>query len=161
MDSQTGRTAAADASGPDQRDLPPGDAFRDAFHSAAELREYVSYYVSARVDRLKLAIRRAGILAVLGVAAVLAGGAIVATAAVLLCIGLALAVSAALNAPPWAGYLIVGAGLFALIGAGGWIGWIQLARRSRRKMVEKYELRQTRQRADRGHDVRDAARDRR
>ena len=54
-----------------------------------ELREYAGYFVAAKVDGIKLAIRRIGVMAAVGVIGLLAGGAIVATAAVLFCVGLA------------------------------------------------------------------------
>jgi len=143
---------------PRPQDEAPADAFKDAMHSLGELREYAGYLVAAKLDGIKLAVRRVGVMAVVGVIGLLAGGAIVATAAVLFCLGLAQAVATLVaheNGVPrtWLGNLIVGLLLLLVIGGGAWYMMSRLTGSSRKATVKKYELRRQRQRADYGHDV--------
>jgi len=142
---------------PTPDDQAPADAFRSAMKSLGEAREYLGYLVSAKLDGVKLTLRRVGILAALGVVALLAGGAIVVTASVLLIAGLAqaLGVLFAGDYGPrvWLGNLIVGFGVLLLIGGGTYFLMSRLFGASKRATVKKYELRRQRQRADYGHDV--------
>jgi hypothetical protein len=143
----------------DPRELPPTDAVKHSLHAFAELREYFSYFVAAKLDGIKLSLRRAGIFAALGIVALLAGSALVVTAVVMVCAGLAQLIAQALDGRAWAGNLIVGLGVLLLVGGGTWFGMSFLTGKSRKWTVKKYELRRTRQRADFGHDVHDVARE--
>jgi hypothetical protein len=143
---------------PRPQDEAPADALKDAMRTLGELREYAGYFVAAKVDGIKLAIRRIGVMAAVGVIGLLAGGAIVATAAVLFCVGLAQAVATLFaheNGIPrtWLGNLIVGLLLLLVIGGGAWFMMSRLTGSSRKATVKKYELRRQRERADFGHDV--------
>lgn len=143
---------------PHPQDEAPADALKEAMHALGELREYVGYFVAAKLDGIKVTLRRVGVLAAVGVIGLLAGGAIVATAAVLFCVGLAQAVAtffAHENGVPrtWLGNLIVGLLLLLVIGGGAWYMMSRLTGSSRKVTVKKYELRRQRQRADFGHDV--------
>jgi hypothetical protein len=143
---------------PRPQDEAPADALKDAMRTLGELREYAGYFVAAKVDGIKLAIRRIGVMAAVGVFGLLAGGAIVATAAVLFCVGLAQAVATLFaheNGVPrtWLGNLIVGLLLLLVIGGGAWFMMSRLTGSSRKATVKKYELRRQRERADFGHDV--------
>ena len=149
---------------PRPQDEAPADALKEAMRSLGELREYVGYFVAAKLDGIKLTVRRVGVMAVVGVIGLLAGGAIVATAAVLFCVGLAQAVATMLaheNGVPrtWLGNLIVGLLLLLVIGAGAWLMMSRLIGSSRKATVKKYELRRQRERADFGHDVLQRARE--
>jgi hypothetical protein len=143
---------------PHPHDEAPADALKHAMRAFGELREYAGYFVAAKLDGIKLTVRRVGTLAVVGVIALLAGGAIVATAAVLLCVGLAQAVATLFahdNGVPrtWLGNLIVGLVLLLGIGGGAYFLVSRLIGSSKKATVKKYELRRQRQRADFGHDV--------
>src|SRR5688572_16012595 len=143
---------------PDPHDEAPADALKDALRAFGEMREYLGYFVAAKLDGIKLSVRRIGTLAVVGVIGLLAGGAIVATAAVLFCVGLAQAVATWLahdNGVPrtWLGNLIVGLVLLLGIGGGAYFLVSRLIGSSKKATVKKYELRRQRQRADFGHDV--------
>jgi hypothetical protein len=143
---------------PRPQDEAPADALRDALRAFGELREYAGYFVAAKLDGIKLSVRRIGTLAVVGVIGLLAGGAIVATAAVLLCIGLAQAVATLFahdNGVPrtWLGNLIVGLVLLLAVGGGAYLLVSRLIGSSKKATVKKYELSRQRQRADFGHDV--------
>ena len=143
---------------PEPRDEAPADALKDALRAFGEVREYVGYFVAAKLDGIKLTVRRVGTLAVIGVIGLLAGGAVVATAAVLFCVGLAQAVATMFahdNGVPrtWLGNLIVGLVLLLGIGGGAYVLVSRLIGSSKKATVKKYELRRQRQRADFGHDV--------
>lgn len=148
----SGATTPVDAE-PDPADLPPPQAISEAARRFAELREYLAYFLSLRIDRLRVTVRRTVILAVLGIVALIVGAAVVATGSVLLCIGLAEALSAAMGGRAWAGNLLVGAVVLLSLGIGCWIGLARLRACFRRRTVQKYELRQKRQRSEFGHDV--------
>ena len=139
-------------------DEAPADALKHAMRSFGELREYLGYFVAAKLDGIKLSVRRIGTLAVVGVIGLLAGGAVVATAAVLFCVGLAQAVATMFaheNGVPrtWLGNLIVGLLMLLGIGGGAYVLMSRLIGSSKKATVKKYELRRQRQRADFGHDV--------
>lgn len=143
---------------PHPHDEAPADAFKEALRALGELRAYIGYFVAAKLDGIKLTLRRIGVMAVVGVIGLLAGGAVVATAAVLFCVGLAQAVATLFaheNGVPrvWLGNLIVGLLLLLVIVGGAWFAMSRLIGSSRKATVRKYELRRQRQRADFGHDV--------
>jgi hypothetical protein len=160
-----GRTPPAPAP-PRPQDDAPADALKEAARTLGELREYVGYFVAAKLDGIKLTFRRIGVMAAVGVIGLLAAGAIVGTAAVLFCVGLAQAVATLLaheNGAPrtWLGNLIVGLLLLLVIGGGAWYMMSRLTGSSRKATVKKYELRRQRERADFGHDVFQRASERR
>ena len=132
----------------------PGDAFREAMGKLGELKEFASYYVSAKLDALKVTGRNLGVYAALGIVGLIAGGTIISTAAVLLLVGIAWGLGKLLWGQLWLGALIVG--LLVLGGlAGGIILFMKkLTNTSRKRVVEKYENRQRDQRIIYGEDVR-------
>lgn len=128
-------------------------AFRDAAVRLAEVREYVSFYIATKTDALKLTVRKAIFFAVVGILALLVAAGAVVTAVVMLLSGLARGLGAALGGRLWAGDLIVGFGVLAIIAVGAWIGASAMTGASRRRTVEKYESRKRDQRTRFGHDV--------
>ena len=122
----------------------------------SELKDTLSYLISAKVDRAKASVRQILLYAVLGVAAALIGGTTVIVATVLLLKGLADSISAGVG-KPWAGDLIVG----VVILAGGMAAILVFIRmmsaRSRRQTELKYTAWQKRQRAKYGNDVHERA----
>jgi hypothetical protein len=145
---------AADRLGANGAEAPPGEAFKRAAGNFAELKDYLGYFVAAKLDGIKLSFRNLGLYAVLGVLALIAGGAIIVTAAVLLLTGLAGAIGAIFDPDkPWVGQIVVG--LLVLGGlAGGTIMFLKkFTKASRERTVKKYESRQRQQRVDYGHDV--------
>ena len=132
----------------------PGEAFKNVARDLGELKEYVSYFLAAKMDGIKASVRNLGLYAVLGMVGLIAGGAIIVTAAVLLLTGLAGAIGAIFDPDkPWVGQLVVG--LLVLGGlAGGVVLFMKkLTKASRERTVKKYESRQRQQRVDYGHDV--------
>ena len=131
------------------------DAWRSAFAKFAELGEYANHYLSAKTDALKLSLRNAAVFAALGIVGLIVAAGFAVTAVVLLCIGIAQGISTMLGGHPWAGNLITGALLLALIGGGVAVGLGMLRKSSKKATVRKYELRQRDQRERFGHDAAD------
>lgn len=136
---------------------PPADAFREAFSRVSELKEFASYYAAARVDAWKASLRNLGIYAGLGLVAMAGGAALVATAVVLLLLGIAGAFAQLFSGHPWLGDIITSVIFLGFLGGVVLIGLKILGKVFHSKMVGKYESRQSRQREQFGHSVRDEA----
>ena len=139
----------------------PAEQFKFAVSRLAELREYALYYVTAKLDGLKLSLRNALIYAGLGVVGALAGGAIVAVAAALLLIGAAHGIGAALGGNAWLGDLIIGVLVLAAVGIGAVMVLKGLTKSFHQQLVNKYQSRQQEQRRTYGHDVNQRANEQR
>lgn len=133
-----------------------GHAFRSALRHVAELREYAAYFLSAKVDSVKLSVRKVAIYAALGVVGLMAGGALVVSAIVLLCWGLAGAF-AAIFGVWWLGYIIMGVLLMVVLGAGIGLGLKRITGQWKRATEDKYEQRRERQQTEFGHNVHERA----
>jgi len=120
-----------------------------------ELREYATYYLSAKLDGFKVTGRNLGIYAVLGIVGLIAMSAMITTAVVLLLVGLALAIGKPFNPDqPWVGAVVVGLLVLGGLAAAVIIGMRKLTNTSRAALVRKYEERQRQQRIHFGRDVR-------
>jgi hypothetical protein len=139
---------------PDNGDFTPADALRDAFARFAELKEFVAYYISARVDSIKLSVRNIGIYAALGIMAMFGGAAVVVTAIVLLLVGIAGAFAAVFPNHPWLGDIITAVIFLGVLAGGVIIGVRWLTGSFRNRTINKYESRQSRQRQQFGTNVR-------
>lgn len=135
----------------------PADAIRDAMGKLAELREFAAYYVAARVDALKVAARKIGILAGLGVLGGVGAATVVIVSVVLLLRGIAGAFAEIFPAHPWIGDLITAVIFLALPVIGILIGMRIVTRTFKTMTVAKYERRQRQQREQFGRSVRDEA----
>jgi hypothetical protein len=156
------RTDAAAGDGHHDRvtdDQTPSAHFKSAQRRLEELWEYISYYISAKTDALKLSVTNAVIYAALGVVGLLAGGALVVTAVVLACIGLSGALAALFGHRPWLGNLVMGLLLLGIVGAVVVIGLKKLTGASKERTLKKYAARQQQQRSKFGEDVEQAASD--
>jgi len=140
-------------------DQKPGEAFKSVVNRFSELAEYISYYISAKTDGMKLTLRNVAIFAALGVVGLIAGGALVATAVVLLCVGLAHALGSLFGHIGWLGDIVAGIVLLALVAGGMFFGLRMISKGSRTATVKKYAARQQQQRAKFGQDVRQRADD--
>lgn len=146
----TGSSAGTNGSG-----HHPADALRDVGAKFAELKEFASYYLAAKIDSYKITARNLGIYAALGILGLIAGSAIITTAAVLLLVGLALAIGKPFDPDqPWVGALVVGLLVLGGLAAGIIVFMKKLTNTSRKRVVEKYENRQRDQRIYYGEDVR-------
>jgi len=140
-------------------DEAPTEAFRAVGARFGELAEYISYFIAAKTDGLKLTMRNVAVMAALGIVGLIAAGAMVVSAVVLVCWGIALGLAALFGHHLWAGYLVTGILLLGLIGGGTMIGLKKLTGTSRERLVQKYATRQQQQRAKFGRDVEQAAHD--
>jgi len=134
-------------------DQTPGHAFHAAKQTAAQLADYLQYYVSAKIDALKLSARNAAVIAVLAIVALLAFSALVVTAVALLCIGMAQAISTLCHTGPWLGNLVTALLLLGGIAVVTRMGIKRMSGQSRERTVKKYAARQQQQRAKFGEDV--------
>ena len=134
----------------------PTEAIRDALAKVAELREFAAYYMAAKIDALKVTVRRIGIMAGLGLVGAVAGAALVVTAVVLLLLGIAGAFTA-LVGHAWLGELITAVIFLAIPVVGILVGMRILTRTFKTSTVTKYEERKRQERQQFGRDVRDEA----
>jgi len=137
----------------------PGEAFHEAVAQISELREYASYFVSAKLDAIKAGVRSGLVYAALGIVGGIAGAAFLACAAVLLLVGLAHGLGALFGGRDWLGDLIIGVLVLGAAVAGAIIGIKKITGASRKQTVEKYETRKLQQRQNFGHDVKQRARE--
>src|SRR5947208_16770839 len=82
-------------------DPTPASAFGEVGERINEVRDYAAYYVKARVDKLKVALRNVAVMAALGIVGLIAGGALVVTAVVLLCTGIAQGLTVLFGGHAW------------------------------------------------------------
>lgn len=139
------------------REGEPAEQFKFAVNRLAELKEYALYFVSAKLDGIKLSLRSAMIYAGLGIIGALAGGAVIAVAAALLLIGAAHGIGAALGGNAWLGDLIIGVLVLAVVGIGAVMTVKWLTKSFHQQLVNKYQSRQQEQRRTYGHDVQQRA----
>lgn len=135
----------------------PADALRDAMGRLAELREFVAYYVAAKVDAIKVTIRQIGIYAGLGLLAAVMGATVVVVSVVLLLRGIAGAFAEIFPTHPWIGDLITAVIFLSIPVIAILIGMRILTRTFKTSTVRKYESRQSQQRQEFGRSVRDEA----
>lgn len=134
-------------------DQTPGASFRAAQQTVAQILEYVSFYISAKLDALKLSARNVAIYAVLGILGMLAGIALIVMAVVMLCMGIAQSISALFRTGPWLGNLATAILLLGGLVIGVMVGMRKLSGTSRERTVKKYAARKQQQRAKFGEDV--------
>lgn len=143
------------------REGEPAEQFKFAVNRLAELKEYALYFVSVKLDGIKLSLRNAVIYAGLGIIGAMAGGAVIAVAAALLVIGAAHGIGAALGGNAWLGDLIIGVFVLAVVGIGAVMGVKWLTNSFHQQLVNKYQSRQQEQRRTYGHDVQERANEQR
>ena len=135
-------------------DHAPPEALKDIGTRLSELGEYVSYFIGAKVDGIKITLRNVGIMAGLGVIGLIAAGGFIVTLVVLLLRGIAGAIGAMFNPDRlWAGELITSVLFLTLLGVGVMIGLKMLTKSSRERTAKKYAARQQQERVKFGTDV--------
>ena len=138
----------------DAPEAAPENTLRALGAQTRELFAYSAHYLTAKADSIKLSVRRAVVLAILGVVALVIAAAALVTAAALLVVGAALGIGALLGGRAWAGDLIVGIGVLGLVALGAWIGMRMVFKSSARKTVQRYEHKLQQQRVQlAGHDA--------
>jgi hypothetical protein len=138
-------------------DQTPQAHLKAAQRRFEELKEYVSYLVSAKIDALKLTMVNAGIYAALGIVGLMALSALVVTAVVLVCNGFAGGLATMFGHRLWLGNLVAGIVLLGAIAGVAWFGLKKVTGASKERTLKKYAARQQQQRAKFGEDVEQAA----
>jgi hypothetical protein len=123
----------------------PPDPLADMRARISEVVEFFLYYISARIDTLKYAIKKRIFVASWIAISVLAAAGAIITAVVLLCEGICDGLSV-LFGHRWAGELATGVLLLAVVFAGGFGAVNHLIQRSQRKSIAKYEARRRKER---------------
>ena len=118
-----------------------------------ELLEYVRFYLAARVDTIRVALRRTVLSLVMGTLALFVAGAALATCTVIGILGIANLIGQLLGDRLWAGYLITGFGALLIVGLALLLFSSRLKRTSRERTASKYARRRQEQRARFGRDV--------
>ena len=160
--SGSGAAAGDRATGSSNGDGHPAEAFKSAFGLFGEFTDYLSYYVSAKVDGVKATVRNIGVYAGLGVVGLIVGLGVLATTGALLVLGISGAITGLCHAlgwwvGPWFGHLITS---LLLLGAlAGGVFWFmgKITGSSRRATIDKYKAKVGEQRAKYGHDVHERA----
>lgn len=76
----------SDGQGPEPT---PSRAFGEAINRFAELRDYVAYFLAAKLDAIRLTVRNIAVLAVIGVIGLVAVAALIVTSVVMILNGIA------------------------------------------------------------------------
>jgi hypothetical protein len=134
----------------------PGDAFAAAAARLAEIKDYASYYLAAKLDSYKSSAKSLVLYAVLGLLAAVAGTAVLATAGVLTVRGIAEGLTL-LFGYAWIADLVTGVVLLAAILGTAYFLVARILGKSRSATVKKYQDLQRQQLAKHGHNVHERA----
>jgi len=152
-DVSRGPSAKPDAANTEQ----PGQAFGEAIRQIEELRAYLGYYLSSRLDQIKLTVRWLVIWAGLAVMALVAAAAVIVMAVVQVLSAVAAAIAQAVPSHPWIGSLITGLVVLTAVAVALRWGMGFMRRASQAAIVAKYEAFKRQQREQFGRSVDDAA----
>jgi hypothetical protein len=135
------------------------EAFDRLLKQAAELREYVTYFISAKADSVKLSVQQVVMWVALGFVGMIALGSLLATVMVLLLTGLAEGLAVVFGGRIWLGNIVAGLLTLAILGFGSFL-WVRQRRKSSHiRTIQRYEQQQRQQQAAFGHSVADRAAD--
>lgn len=118
--------------------LPPPQPV-DVTGYLREAIEQAQLYFKAQAARIQSIVRSTILFAILGIGAVLTAFTIVIVAAVLLCMGVADGIAQLLGGRQWAGDLITGGGILAILLIGSWVGMKTLMNSARRRTIASFE----------------------
>ena len=141
----------------DGAEAPPTDHLKDAAARLGEIKDYASYYVSAKVDSYKSSAKSLALYAVLGLLGAVAGTAILATAGVLLVRGIAEALTVLFNGRAWLADLLTGIVLLGAVLGTTYFLVAKLLGKSRLATKRKYEDLKREQLIKHGHNVHERA----
>ena len=135
----------------------PAEAFHSAAARVAEIKDYASYYLAAKLDGYKSSAKSAVLYAVLGLLAGVAGIAIIATAAALFVHGIAEALTVLFNGRMWLADLVTGIVLLGLILGGTYFVVAKMIGKSLAASKAKFDTLNREQFAKHGHNVHERA----
>lgn len=115
------------------------DALQMAWARFVELGGYARYFVSAKIDRLKLTIRQYVVLAILAMLGLLAAAGAVVTAIVLALRGVAGGLAVLCGNTPWLGDLLCGVLVLGGVAILLRVALVRVTRMSREATINKYE----------------------
>jgi H+/Cl- antiporter ClcA len=142
-----------------ESDSSAPEAFDRLLKQVAELREYVTYFVSAKTDSARLLVQQVLMWVALGLVGVIAICSVVATVVVLLLTGLAEGLTVVFDGRVWLGNIVAGLLTLAILGLGSFI-WVRKWRKnSHTRTVQRYEQQQLEQQAAFGRSVSQRAAD--
>jgi membrane protein implicated in regulation of membrane protease activity len=130
----------------------PDDPLQDLMRDLAELRSYAKHFVAAKLDGVKLGVRKVLLRGAFAVVGLVFTAALVITGAVLLLSGLSGAFGALVGIP-WLGDLITAGLFFALLTIGVIVADRALVQRFRKALTRRYDARKAAQRLHHGTDV--------
>jgi len=142
---------------PEQREITELNALKHLLNQFHELREYFSYYVTAKTDGVKVSLRNTSLWIVLALLGFIAVGGLIVTANWFVLSGTAEGLGLLCGGRAWAGRIIAGGLFLAALGLGICYTVARRKIASRERTVQKYEKRQAEQRAEFGHNVFDQA----
>jgi hypothetical protein len=154
--SSSSRTEGGWSAGCKGSDTPGTEAFRRLRGHAAQLQEFISHLLSAKVDSAKASLQRVAIFAALGVVALCGAMATAVTLCAVLTVFFLRGVAGGLGEATgrlWAGELILGFLFFAVLVGGGTFGFVRFRRAVMERWRAKYEERKRRQRVRFGTSV--------
>jgi hypothetical protein len=143
-------------------DAEPGktierDAMKLLLKQFQELREYFSYYLTAKADGVRLSLRNISLRIVLALLAFITVAGLIVTANWLVLSGTAEGLGVLCGGRSWAGKLIAGSLWLAMLGLCVCFTIVRRTIASRERTVQKYEQRQAQQQTNFGRDVSDQA----
>ena len=119
----------------------------------SELLEYLSYYLHAKADTLKLTGRKLLFRIELEIVGLLVTAGAVVVAITLIFLGVSQGLSQLFHAQPWLGPLLAGLLLLGCAFGAGWLWRRANETKSYKETVQKYEQRKQQQQARFGRDV--------
>ena len=135
----------------------PSEAFKSAAARLAEIKDYASYYVSAKMDGYMSSAKSAALYGVLGLLAGVAGIAILATAGVLIVLGISEGLTVLFGGRMWLADLVTGIVLLGLILSTTYFLVAKLIGKSKAAAKAKYESLNREQFSKHGHNVHERA----
>jgi len=139
--------------------MTTGDALKLLLKQIHELKEYFSYYVTAKTDSAKLQLRITLFRVVLSALGFVTLAGFLVTAGWFVLSGIAGGLGELFGDRLWIGNIVTGVLASTGLGLGIYYAVARRMRISRKRTIEKYEERQARQQTDFGHKACDQAAD--
>ncbi|NOT01713.1 MAG: hypothetical protein HOP29_13910 [Phycisphaerales bacterium] len=162
---ETGQKSFQETAAPEAPDelvqgkIPTPDGMRLLLKQVGELKEYLSYYVSAKTDSVKLGWWNIALWMVLSALGFITLGGFLITASWFVLNGCAEGLGVICGNRFWIGRIVTGVVALAGSGLGMFCAVARRKRLSRQRTVQRYEKRQARQQTAFGHAVCDQATD--
>jgi len=150
VDAQSGDGERGDGHGPPH----PLDG---VMQRVREVIEYANFYVEARKDVLRAAVRGLIWKAAVGLVGAIAAVAVIIVSAVYLMSGIAHGLGSLFGERYWLGELVTGLAVFLILSGASFFAIKSLTKKARERTIKKYERRQQQQRERFGHSATDRA----